>query len=137
MIDMWYHELPDWTETNRYCPETDIDNIKATKLIMGHDIVACEEFYVHNNIVIYLERKKTVTRRVIAPCIHESVLTVQIYATSHDATQNVLILIELLKMQPSVISIGDKIYKFIIAVVQKFTKDISDFRKILREFRNL
>ena len=76
MIDMWYHELPDWTETNRYCPETDKDNIKATKLIMGHDIVACEEFYVHNNIVIYmyLERKKTVTRRVISPCIHISVM---------------------------------------------------------------
>ena len=27
---------------------------------MGHHIVACEEFYVDNNIVIYLERKKTV-----------------------------------------------------------------------------
>ena len=57
VIDMRYHELPDWTETVRNEPilsGTDIDNIKATKLIMGHHIVACEEFNVHNNIVIYL-----------------------------------------------------------------------------------
>ena len=47
--------------------ETDIDNIKATKLIMGHDIVACEEFYVHNNNVIYLERKKTVPEELLHP----------------------------------------------------------------------
>ena len=63
MIDMRYYELPDWTETVRnelILSGTDIDNIKATKLIMGHHIVACEEFYVHHNIVIYLERKKTV-----------------------------------------------------------------------------
>ena len=63
MIDMRYHELPDWTETVRNEPilsGKDIDYIKSTKLIMGHHIVACEEFYVHNNIVIYLERKKTV-----------------------------------------------------------------------------
>ena len=63
MIDMRYHELPDWTETVRNEPilsGTDIDNIKATQLIMGHHIAACEEFYVYNNIVIYLERKKTV-----------------------------------------------------------------------------
>ena len=63
MIDMRYHELPDWTETVRnetILSGTNIDNIKATKLIMGHHIVACEVFYVHNNIVIYLERKKTV-----------------------------------------------------------------------------
>ena len=63
MIDMRYHELPDWTECVRNEPilsGTDIDIIKATKLIMGHHIVACEEFYVHNNVVIYLERKKTV-----------------------------------------------------------------------------
>ena len=65
MIDMRYHELPDWIETVRNEPilsGTDIDNVKATctKLIMGHHIVACEEFYVHSNIVIYLERKKTV-----------------------------------------------------------------------------
>ena len=60
VFDMRYHELPDWTETGRNEPilsGTNIDNIKATKLIMGHHIVACEEFYVHNNIVIYLERK--------------------------------------------------------------------------------
>ena len=63
MIDMRYDDLPDWTETVRNEPRlsgTDIDNIKATKLIMGHHIVACEEFYVHNNIVIDVERKKTV-----------------------------------------------------------------------------
>ena len=75
MIDMRYHELRDWTETVRnesILSGTDIDNIEATKLIKGHLIVACEEFYVHNNIVIYLERKKTV--RVIAPCIHVSVM---------------------------------------------------------------
>ena len=63
VIDMRYHELPDWTETVRNEPilsGTDIDNIKAAKLIMGHHIVACEEFNVHNNIVIYLERKKTI-----------------------------------------------------------------------------
>ena len=62
MIDMRYRELPDWTETVRNEPilsGTDIDNIKATKLIMGHHIVACEEFYVHNKIVIYVECQKT------------------------------------------------------------------------------
>ena len=62
MIDMRYHELPDWTETVRNEPilsGTDIDNIKdtrfrvldninATKLIMSHHIVACEEFYVQD-----------------------------------------------------------------------------------------
>ena len=42
-------------------------NIKATKLIMGHDIVACEEFYIHNNIVLYLERKKTVPEELLHP----------------------------------------------------------------------
>ena len=55
--------------------ETDIDcdNIKAikiqslTKLIMGHHIVACEEFYVHNNVVIYLERRKTVPEELLHP----------------------------------------------------------------------
>ena len=96
MIDMRYHDLLDWTEVRNepILSETDIDcdNIKAiknqslTKLIMGHHIVACEEFYVHNNIVIYLERRKT-----IAPCIHcirhaTRFLRVRIYATSHDAT---------------------------------------------------
>ena len=70
MIDMRYHELPDWTETVRNAPilsETDINNIKATKLIMGHDKVACEECYVRNNIVIYLERKKTVPEELLHP----------------------------------------------------------------------
>ena len=70
MIDMRYYELTDWTETVRNEPilsGTDIDNIKATKLIMGHHIVASEEFYVHNNIVIYLERKKTVPEELLHP----------------------------------------------------------------------
>ena len=46
MINMRYHVLPDWTETVRNEPilsATDTD-IKATKLIMGHHIVACEGF---------------------------------------------------------------------------------------------
>ena len=63
MIDMRYHDLADWTETVLNEPilsGTDIDNIKATMLIMVHHIVACEKCYVHNNIVIYFERKKTV-----------------------------------------------------------------------------
>ena len=71
-IDMRYHELPEWTETVQNEPilsGTDIGKIKATKLFMGHHIVACEEFYVHNNIVI-----ENHTRRVIAPCIHVSVM---------------------------------------------------------------
>ena len=75
MIDKRYHDLPDWTETVRNGPilsETDIvyDNIKAikyTKLIMGHHIVAYEEFYVHNNILIYLERRKNVPEELLHP----------------------------------------------------------------------
>ena len=92
MIDMRYHELPDGAETVRNKPilsGTDIDNIKATKLIMGHHIVACEEFYVHNNIVIYLERKKTVPE----PDFLQYGFTLH-HTTPH---KNVLILIELLK----------------------------------------
>ena len=84
MIDMRFHELPDWTETVRNEPilsETDIDNINATKLIMCHDIVACEEFYVHNNIVIYC------TRRVIAPCIHVFIIH---HATGFLTTEELL-----------------------------------------------
>ena len=53
MIDMRYHDLPDWTETVRN--------------ELGHHIVACEEFYVHNNIVIYLERRKTVPDELLHP----------------------------------------------------------------------
>ena len=34
---------------------------------MGHHIVACEEFYVHNNIVIYLERRKNVPEELLHP----------------------------------------------------------------------
>ena len=70
MIDMRYHEIPDWTETVRNEPilsGTDIDNSNATKQIMCHRIVACEEFYVHNNTVIYLERKKTVPDELLHP----------------------------------------------------------------------
>ena len=59
---------------------TDIDNIKATKLIMGHHIVACEEFYVHNNIYYDLLRTQENHTRT-------GFLTERIYATSHDATQ--------------------------------------------------
>ena len=92
MIDMWYHELPDWTETVRNEPilsGTDIDNIKATKLIMGYHIVACEEFYVNNNILIYLERKKTVPR--------PDVLQYGFMLHHTPPHKNVLISIELLK----------------------------------------
>ena len=53
MIDMRYHDLPDWTETVRN--------------ELGHHIVACEEFYVHNNIVIYLESRKTVPDELLHP----------------------------------------------------------------------
>ena len=91
MIDMRYHELPDRTETVRNEPilsGTDIDNIKATKLIMGHHIVACEEFYVYHNIVIYLERKKTVPE----PDFLQYGFMLH-HTTPH---KNVLILIELL-----------------------------------------
>ena len=34
---------------------------------MGHHIVACEEFYVHNNILIYLERMKTIPEELLHP----------------------------------------------------------------------
>ena len=101
MIDMRYHDLPDWTETVRKEPilsETDIDcdNIKAiknTKLIMGHHILACEEFYVHNSIVIYLERMKTVPEELLHPAYmypscNQISYTLRIYSTSHYATKN-------------------------------------------------
>ena len=32
-----------------------------------HHIVACEAFYVHNNIVIYFERRKTVPEELLHP----------------------------------------------------------------------
>ena len=72
---MRYHDLPDWTGTVRNEPilsktDIDCDNIKAinnTKLIMCHHILECEEFYVHNNIVIYLERMKTVPDELLHP----------------------------------------------------------------------
>ena len=34
---------------------------------MGHHIVAWEEFYVHNNVVIYLERRKIVPEELLHP----------------------------------------------------------------------
>ena len=54
-----------------------------------HHIVACEAFYVHNNIVIYLERRKTVPEELLHPVnIYPSrFLMVRIYAASHDATK--------------------------------------------------
>ena len=70
MIDMQYHDLPDWTEIVRNEPivsGTDIESYENTKLIMGHHIVACEEFYVHNNIVIYLKRRKTMPDELLHP----------------------------------------------------------------------
>ena len=56
-----------------------------------HHIVAREAFYVHNNIVIYLESKKTVLEELLHPAYlyrHATrFLIVRIYATSHDATK--------------------------------------------------
>ena len=105
MIDMQYHELPDWTETVQNEPIlSGTDNITATTLIMGHHIVACEEFYVHNNIVIYLERMKTVPE----PDFLQYGFLLH-HTTPH---KNVLILIELLKCK-FVISSGDKISKLL------------------------
>ena len=108
---MRYHELPDWTETVRNEPilyGTDIDNIKATctKLIMGHHIVACEEFHVHNNIVIYLERKKTYPNRI-------SYSTDLCYITRRHTKIKCIDINRTLKMQPFVISSGDKISKLL------------------------
>ena len=75
MIDMRYHGLPDWTETVRNEPilsGTDLyyDIIKAlkySKIIVGHYIVACEEFCMHNSVVIYLERRKVVPEELLHP----------------------------------------------------------------------
>ena len=41
--------------------------LKYSKLIMGHHIVACEEFSVHNDDVIYLERRKIVPEELLQP----------------------------------------------------------------------
>ena len=120
MIDMRYHELPDWVETVRSEPilyGTDIDNIKATKLIMGHHIVASEEFYVHNNIVIYLERKKTVPEELLHPaymypsCNRISYSTDLCYITRRHT--KCIDIDRTLKMQPFVISSTDKISKLL------------------------
>ena len=70
MIDMRYYKKPDWTETVRNDPivlGTDIESYENTNLIIGHHIVTCEEFYVHNNIVIYLERRKTIPDELLHP----------------------------------------------------------------------
>ena len=86
MIDMRYHDLPDWTVTAGNEPilsgtDIDYDNIKAikyTKLTMGHHIVACEEFHVHNNIVIYFEHRKTVPEVLLHPAyIYDHVSVMQ------------------------------------------------------------
>ena len=66
-----------------------------------YHVVACEAFYVHNNIVIYLERRKTVPEELLHPAyMYPSIiiyyydvtrfLIVRIYATSHDATKNLV-----------------------------------------------
>ena len=122
MIDMRYHELPDWTETVRNEPilsGTDKDNIKATKIIMSHHIhvVACEEFYVHNNIVIYLERKKTVPEELLHPaCMYPSCNRIS-YSTDlcYIARRHTkcIDIDRTIKMQPFVISSGDKISKLL------------------------
>ena len=120
MIDMRYLELPEWTETVRNAPilsETDINNINATKLIMGKGIVACEEFYVHNNIVIYLERKKTVSEELLHPaymypsCNRISYCTDLCYITRRHT--KCIEFDRTLKMQQFVISSGDKISKLL------------------------
>ena len=70
MIDIRYHDLLDWAETVRnesIVSGTHIESYKNTMLIMGHHTVACEEFYVHNNIVIYLERRKTIPDELLHP----------------------------------------------------------------------
>ena len=61
-----------------------------------HHIVACEAFYVHNIIVIYLERMKTVPEELLHPACNHVIrhvirfLIVRIYATSHDATKKLV-----------------------------------------------
>ena len=55
-----------------------------------HHIEACEEFYVQNNIVIYLERRKTVPEELLHSAYMYPSCKVRIYATSHDATKNSL-----------------------------------------------
>ena len=70
MIDMRYHDLPDWAETVGHEPIVsgmDIESYKDKKLIMRHLIAACEEFYVHNNIEIFSERRTTVPDEFLHP----------------------------------------------------------------------
>ena len=83
--------------------ETDISII--SKLIMGHHIVACEEFYVHNNIVIYLERTKPVPK--------PDFLQYVCYITRRHTKIKCIDVDRTLKMQPFVISSGDKISKLL------------------------
>ena len=72
---------------------------------MGHRIVVCEEFYVHNNIVIYLERKKTVPE----PDFLQYGFMLY-HTTPH---KKCIDFDRTLKMQPFVISSGDKISKLL------------------------
>ena len=84
---------------------------------MGHHIVVCEEFYVHNDIVIYLERKKTVPEELLHPaymypsCNRISYSTDLCFiARRHTKCIDID---RTLKMQPFVISSDDKISKLL------------------------
>ena len=60
MIDMRYHDLPDWTETVRnepILPEMDMDC--DNKKIIASSMVSCEAFYV--------EHRTTVTEELLHP----------------------------------------------------------------------
>ena len=72
---------------------------------MDHHIEAFEEFNVHNNIVIYFERKKTVPE----PDFLQYGFMLH-HTTPHKKSIN---MDRTLKMQPFVISSGDKISKLL------------------------
>ena len=72
---------------------------------MGHHIVACAEIYVNNNIVIYLERKKTVPE--------PDFLRYGFMPHHTTPAQKCIDIDRTLKMQPFVISSGDKISKLL------------------------
>ena len=84
---------------------------------MGHHIVACEKFYVHNKIVIYSERKKTVPEELLHPaytnpsCNRISYSTDFCYITRRHTKY--IDIDRTLKMQPFIISSGDKISKLL------------------------
>ena len=90
---------------------------------MGHHIVACEELYVHNNIVIYLERKKTVPEELLHPaymypsCNRISYSADLCYITRRHT--KCIAIDRTLKMQPFVISSGNKYLNFCSAKVHK------------------